>query len=82
MAWLTGVFLKIQPISFGGNQSQSILRRIKSAYSRIKYLEQVRKERHELKSLSDDQLQDIGIHRADADHESARSYYDVPEDRD
>jgi len=82
MTWLTGLFLRNQLISRSGNQRQSIARWIKSANNRIKFLEQVRKERDELKNMSDDQLQDIGIHRADAEYESARGYYDVPEDRE
>lgn len=44
--------------------------------------ESVRKERDSLANLSDDQLRDIGLHRAEAERESQRLYFDLPKDRE
>ena len=42
---------------------------------------EVRREREILANLTDSELRDIGVHRADADAECRRSYLDVPADR-
>ena len=42
---------------------------------------QVARERIALLQLTDRELRDIGITRADALREAQRSYYDVPQDR-
>lgn len=42
---------------------------------------EVRRERNVLAQLTDSELRDIGIHRADADVECRRSYFDVSADR-
>ena len=41
----------------------------------------VERERKLLAKLTDAELRDIGVHRADADAESRRSFLDVPADR-
>lgn len=53
-------------------------------YGRYQYLllvETIRKERAALAKMSDEQLRDMGLHRADADRESQRDYLDIPENR-
>lgn len=42
---------------------------------------EVKRERAVLAKLSDEELRDIGIHRADADAESRRHFHDLPADR-
>ncbi len=42
---------------------------------------EIKREREILAKLTDAELQDIGIHRADADAEHRRSFLDIPEDR-
>ena len=41
----------------------------------------IEQERKALSRLSDAELRDIGVHRAEADAESRRVFFDVPEDR-
>jgi len=41
----------------------------------------IKTERETLAKLSNSELQDIGIHRADVDAERRRSFFDIPEDR-
>jgi len=48
---------------------------------RIGLMERISRERIELAELSDDQLRDIGIHRAFAEQEAARSCFDLPKNR-
>lgn len=43
--------------------------------------ERIKSERRALSKLSDIELRDIGIHRADADAELERSFWDLPDDR-
>ena len=47
----------------------------------LQFQDQVKNERQALQSLSDEELRDIGICRADADQESRRSISDTPTDR-
>jgi len=42
---------------------------------------EIKREREILAKLTDAELNDIGIHRGDADAEARRSIFDVPEDR-
>lgn len=48
---------------------------------RSRLARQVALERRLLSQLSDHQLRDIGIHRAAADYESRRRFYDLPIER-
>lgn len=53
----------------------------KRIYHRCNLCIEVRREREILAKLTDSQLRDIGVHRADADAECRRSYFDVSSDR-
>lgn len=46
--------------------------------TRILYAHRLRKERHDLYRLTDAQLRDIGVTRADAEAEARRSAWDAP----
>lgn len=54
---------------------------VRETVNRCALCAQVKRERETLAKLSDAELQDIGVHRADADAESRRSFLDVPADR-
>lgn len=41
----------------------------------------IKREREALAKLTDAEIHDLGIHRADADAEARRSFFDIPEDR-
>ncbi len=53
----------------------------KRMISRCNLCMEVRRERDILARLTDSQLRDIGVNRADADVECRRSYFDVSADR-
>ena len=48
---------------------------------RIMLMHQIYHERSELRKLSDDALKDLGIGRVDADQESNRSIFSLPDNR-
>jgi len=48
---------------------------------RIYLMDRIARERMELSELSEEQLRDIGIHRAFAEQEAARSCFDLPKNR-
>jgi len=54
---------------------------IRQAIQRTNLYIEIMRERQVLAKLSDAELRDIGIHRADADAESRRAFNDVPADR-
>ncbi len=54
---------------------------IRRAVSRANLYVAIERERKALSRLSDAELRDIGVHRAEADAESRRVFFDVPEDR-
>ena len=59
----------------------SIRQLIKNAIKRTTLCMQIKREREILAKLSDTELRDIGVHRADADAESRRHFSDIPSDR-
>lgn len=54
---------------------------LRCAIARLDLCMQIRAERKALAKLTDHQLQDIGIHRADAIAECQRSWLDLPQQR-
>jgi len=54
---------------------------IRKAVNRCNLCVEVKRERELLAKLTDSELRDIGVHRADADAESRRQCFDVPVDR-
>lgn len=54
---------------------------LRNAINRLDLCLQIYTERRALAKLSDEQLQDIGIHRADANSECRRSCFDLPRQR-
>lgn len=52
-----------------------------SLSTKISMAYQIRKERIELKKLSDEILFDIGLDRSDVEREADRSMFDLPESR-
>ena len=61
------------------HKNRSFFQKIKAIANRIEYLLQISKERRQLSKLTDEQLRDIGLHRADVQHETNRDFFDVPE---
>lgn len=59
----------------------SSLSPMKGLYNRIKTALRVYQERRSLLTLSDRTLKDLGLSRADAHREAARSFWDLPECR-
>ena len=53
---------------------------IRRAVNRANLYVAIERERKALSRLSDAELRDIGVHRAEADAESRRVFFDVPED--
>jgi len=54
---------------------------VRRALNRYNLCMEIKREREILAKLTDTELRDIGVHRADADAESRRTYLDVPADR-
>jgi len=54
---------------------------IRRAIARVTLYFEIKREREILAKLSDSELRDIGVHRAEADAESRRTFFDVPDDR-
>lgn len=54
---------------------------IRQAIVHLNLCVEIKQERETLAKLSDSELRDIGVHRADADAECRRAFLDVPEDR-
>jgi len=54
---------------------------IRQAISVFILCTKIKHERESLARLTDSELQDLGIHRADVDAECRRSFFDIPEDR-
>lgn len=60
---------------------KGILRQGKNWLINHRLKQQIQKERRELEQLPEYLLRDIGVNRADAEHEVQRNFHDIPAER-
>ena len=75
----TSILSNPRPKYFKLVSKQFICLWIKAKVKRIQHARMIARQRRALAQLSSTQLRDIGISRYEADVESTRSFWDIPE---
>lgn len=71
----------IGDVATGSTVIRAVAKAVTNVVAKLHMMEQVRREREELNSLSSRMLRDIGVDKQSARHEIERSYFDVPTSR-